>query len=121
MDNTKIWFAPCECGKERAFFATQGELDDAEGVIECERCGRMNKPGRETVKTLIYCESGYYGSHFKFNNASYAFRNRYNNGNFAKFFHMNANKVEIANRLGLPMEAMPEYDYEFIDCDSWRK
>lgn len=80
------------------------------------------------IKTIIYSPSGYYGSESLWNDASFAFRNRYRNWSYDgngvlaqgkndmfEWQYLGTNRKYIADKLGVEFDWMPESDYEYND------
>ena len=66
-------------------------------------------------KTVIYTPSGYYGSEYLWNDASYAFRHCWKeNDTTNSWQYLTTNKEYLREKLGLEIGVLPEWDYEYI-------
>jgi hypothetical protein len=78
------------------------------------------------LKTVIYCPSGYYGSYLLWNDTSYAFKNRNkpefwkgneHTDNSDKWEWLALDNKELAEKLKIDIDILPEYDYEFCTLE----
>jgi hypothetical protein len=73
------------------------------------------------IKTVIYSSNGYWGSEILWNDASYAFQHRFNvaspgkNDDSDKWLYLGTNRQNIADKLGVEFDWLPESDYEYND------
>ena len=79
-------------------------------------------------KTIIYSPNGYYGSELLWNDASYAFQHRLEpvfwhktNGmtegvdQSDKWQFLTNNRIELADKLGIEIDVLPVWDYEYCE------
>ena len=66
------------------------------------------------IKTVIYTPTGYFGSDKLWNNASYAFKN-----DNSSWQYLGNNTDQICIALNCPIEALPQYDYEYSELKDW--
>lgn len=82
----------------------------------------------DNIKTVIYCETGYYGSSKLWRDAAYAFRHRndipyHPYGTLAYKPPMNDwmwlgnDSARVAQLLNVPIDILPEYDYEYVTME----
>ena len=82
-------------------------------------------------KTIIYSPGGYYGSEFLWNDANFAFRHRFEKydwhleygltqgrDNSDKWQFLTNDREYLAKKLGIDIDVLPEWDYEFCVLDN---
>ena len=121
MTEIKYHFNQCPNCEAPEFWVLSSELRYAEGVIECECCATLLKPA---IKTIVYCEVGYFGSEKLWRDTSYAFQHRnevkyvsYGTyaapHNYGDWVYLGNNRNEVAKDLNIDIDLLPEYDNEF--------